>query len=578
MFLKSLTISSGLDIIREIKFRLGINLIVDETPNIQGKETGNNVGKTTVLMLIDFCLGANPNHIYTDPENKKDIYKRVKDFLVENNIVVTLVLKEDLEVESSPEIRIERNFLSRSKIIRSFNGVAKTEDAFEEALTNYFFPEHYGKKPTFRQIISHNIRYKDMSINNTLKTLDAYTSDAEYETLYLFLLGCDFEHGDRKQELLSDIRTEQSFKSRLEEGQTKSAYESALAILENEIIALDAKKFSFDLNNNFEQDLVNLNNIKYKINFLSSEIGKLNIRKNLIVNAKNDLSENQSKIDLNLLKQIYNQASSQINQIQKSFEDLCNFHNRMIAEKIRYIAKDLPEIEKQLISKSDQMSRFREEEKLLTSKVAKSDSLEELEKIISELNDKYRSKGEYENILEKLKTSESKLADFNQQLTTIDDDLFSDTFESNLKTKVNKFNNHFSNISQALYGEKYALKPDQVVNSEGQRLYKFSAFNTNFSSGKKQGEISCFDIAYTLYADEEDIPCLHFLLNDKKELMHDNQLLNIANLVESKKLQFVASILKDKLPEELNKEEYFVVKLSQTDKLFRIESFGIASN
>ena len=574
MFLKSLTISSGLDIIREIKFRLGINLIVDETPNIQGKETGNNVGKTTVLMLIDFCLGANPNHIYTDPENKKDIYKKVKDFLVENNIVITLILKEDLEIENSPEIRIERNFLSRSKMIRSFNGVAKTEDAFEEALTNYFFPEHYGKKPTFRQIISHNIRYKDMSINNTLKTLDAYTSDAEYETLYLFLLGCDFEHGDRKQELLSDIRTEQSFKSRLEEGQTKSAYESALSILENDIIALDTKKFSFDLNNNFEEDLVNLNNIKYKINFLSSEIGKLNIRKNLIINAKNDLSENQSRIDLNLLKQIYNQASSQINQIQKSFEDLCNFHNRMIAEKIRYIAKDLPEIEKQLISKSEQMSRFREEEKLLTSKVAKSDSLEELEKIISELNDKYRSKGEYENILEKLKTTESKLADLNQQLTTIDDDLFSDTFESNLKAKVNKFNNHFSNISQALYGEKYALKPDQVVNSKGQRLYKFSAFNTNFSSGKKQGEISCFDIAYTLYADEEDIPCLHFLLNDKKELMHDNQLLNIANLVESKKLQFVASILKDKLPEELNKEEYFVVKLSQTDKLFRIESFG----
>jgi uncharacterized protein YydD (DUF2326 family) len=443
MFLKSLTITTGLDIIREIKFRLGINLIVDETQNIQGKETGNNVGKTTVLMLIDFCLGANPNHIYTDPENKKDIYKKVKDYLVENKIVITLVLKEDLEVENSPEIRIERNFLSRSKIIRNFNGVAKTEDAFEEALTNYFFPEHYGKKPTFRQIISHNIRYKDMSINNTLKTLDAYTTDAEYETLYLFLLGCDFEHGDRKQELLSDIRTEQSFKSRLEEGQTKSAYETALAILENEIIVLDAKKFSFDLNSNFEADLVNLNNTKYKINFLSSEIGKLNIRRNLIVEAENDLTENQSKIDLNLLKQIYNQASTQINQIQKSFEDLCNFHNRMIAEKIRYIAKDLPEIERQLKSKSEQMTRFREEERLLTSKVAKSDSFEELEKIISELNDKYRSKGEYENILEKLKASESKLTDFNQQLSRIDDDLFSDTFESNLKAKVNKFNNHF---------------------------------------------------------------------------------------------------------------------------------------
>ena len=95
---------------------------------------------------------------------------------------------------------------------------------------------------------------------------------------------------------------------------------------------------------------------------------------------------------------------------------------------------------------------------------------------------------------------------------------------------------------------------------------------TNLSSGKKQGEISCFDIAYTLFADEENIPCLHFLLNDKKELMHDNQLVKIADFVNKNNIQFVASILKDKLPVELNDEKYFVVKLSQSDKLFRVEN------
>ena len=94
------------------------------------------------------------------------------------------------------------------------------------------------------------------------------------------------------------------------------------------------------------------------------------------------------------------------------------------------------------------------------------------------------------------------------------------------------------------------------------------------SSGKKQGEISCFDIAYILFAQEENISALHFILNDKKELMHDNQLLKIAELVNRKKVQFVASILKDKLPPELNKEEFFVLKLSQDNKLFKIEQSG----
>jgi len=54
--------------------------------------------------------------------------------------------------------------------------------------------------------------------------------------------------------------------------------------------------------------------------------------------------------------------------------------------------------------------------------------------------------------------------------------------------------------------------------------------------------------------------------------MHDNQLVKIAELVSKNGIQFVASILKDKLPLELNDEKHFVVQLSQADKLFRIEN------
>lgn len=570
MFLKSLTISSDSEVIREINFHNGINLIVDETTNGQGTETGNNVGKTTVLMLIDFCLGASPKHIYTDPENKKEEYKLVKDFLIENKVLITLVLKEDLSNEGSPEIKIERNFLARKQKVQKFNGVTKTDEEFEEALTNILFPGHYGKKPTFFQITSHNIRYKDLSINNTLKTLNIYTRDDEYETLYLFLLGCDFEQGDTKQELLTQIRLEQTFKNRLEKDQTKSAYETALSILEGEIDGLNRRKSNFNLNENFESDLDKLNQVRYLINMVSSEIGKLNIRRDLISEAKHDLEKSVSQIDLQQLEHIYRQATDRIEGIQKTFEDLCSFHNRMIAEKVKYIAKDLPKLNIEIKSKSERLSRLLQEEANLSAAISRSESFEELEKLIAELNEKYRKKGEYESTIQQLAVVELNLNSLNDRLDDIDNALFSQTFEQKIKDQVNKFNKHFASISHTLYGEQYALKVDPIINTKGQRLYKFSAFNTNFSSGKKQGEISCFDIAYTLFADEEGIPCLHFLLNDKKELMHDNQLLQIAQLVNSKGIQFVASILKDKLPDELNREEYFVVKLSQTDKLFRI--------
>ena len=503
----------------------------------------------------------------------------VKEFLVKEEVLITLCLTENLDDDNARNIVIERNFISRGKeVIRNINGnfyLEKNKNdqkEFELKLTELLFPEHIVSKPTLRQIISHNIRYKDLSINNTLKTLDGYTSNAEYETLHLFLLGCEFTNGNQKQIVLQKIKQENIFKSRLEKHQTKSAYEVALSLIEDEITTLDYKKSSLNINDNFAKDLENLNKFKYNINLLSSTISQLEIRKNLIEETQNDLSSSVSTIDLQQLEMIYSQAKRNIPTLQKSFEDMVYYHNQMIEEKAKYITKELPTLLKSIDANNKKLNKLLEKEIELLSIISKSDSFEELESIIVELNEKYKNKGEYESIIEQLQEVEDNLETYNNELDGIDNELFSDEFESIVKAQLKKFNNHFTHISTLLYGEKYALKHEIEINKKGQKVYKLSAFNTNFSSGKKQGEISRFDIAYTFFADEENIPCMHFLLNDKKELMHDNQLVQIAKLVNKNNIQFVASMLKDKLPDELNNEDYFVIKLSEDDKLFKIEN------
>jgi uncharacterized protein YydD (DUF2326 family) len=569
MFLKELAITSESKVIREIVFHKGINLIVDETA---AGITGNSVGKTTVLKLIDFCLGANPKHIYQDHENKKQDYKLVKDFLINKKVVVTLTLTTDLDDLNAEEIVIQRNFLARKEIIRRINGDDYTEDEFELKLLALLFPNQNTAKPTFRQIISHNIRWRDESINNTLKTLDGYTSDAEYETLYLYLLGCEFLKGNAKQEILARLKQEESYKSRLEKNQTKTAYEATVGLINNDIEELNLRKSNLNLNENFEADLQSLNQLKYDINKNSLALSKLNIRRNLIIETEEELKTTASNIDFQQLRLIYEQASTQIANLQKTFEDLVQYHNQMISQKIDFISKELPAIESEIEHRNSVLTRLLNDEKRLANVISKSDSFDELEDLIIELNGKFQKKGEYENIIQLLEEVEDNIKEYNRQLKEIDDELFSDAFEQTVKDQLRKFNKFFATISNELYGEQYALKYDIVTNSKGQRLYKFNAFNTNLSSGKKQGEISCFDIAYIMFADAEGLPTLHFLLNDKKELMHDNQLVKIAEYVNKNNIQFVASILKDKLPGELNKEEFFVVKLSDTDKLFRVES------
>ena len=82
--------------------------------------------------------------------------------------------------------------MQRKKAVRKINGKTVLDKDFEDELEKNIIPDKDVEKPSFRQIISHNIRYKDDSINNTLKTLDKFTSDVEHETLYLYLLGCTF--------------------------------------------------------------------------------------------------------------------------------------------------------------------------------------------------------------------------------------------------------------------------------------------------------------------------------------------------------------------------------------------------
>lgn len=576
MFIKKLIISTPSKILRNIEFHKGLNLIVDDTPTINTQLTGNNVGKTTVLKLVDFCLGGKATEIYTDSEDKKSEYEEVKKFLIEQEVLITLILTEDLDsVDKSKQIIIERNFLQNSRAIRNINGEPILEKDFENKLMSLLIPNQKSEKPSFRQIISHNIRYKDENINNTLKTLSKYTSDYEYETLYLFLLGCNFNSGARRQAIATKLKQEENYKARLEKNQSKESYEIALTILDDEILELDKKKKTFNINENFEQDLEELNKIKYKINKLSSEVVKLGIRKDLIEEAKENMENSTTNIDLKQLKALYDEAKLNISGIQKTFEDLVNYHNTMIVEKLKFITEDLPSLNERIRLENIKLNKLLEEEKVVSKKIAKSDSFEELEKIIAKLNEKYMLKGEFESTISNLNEVEENINRLKNELSNIDNYLFSDEFKELLKSQIKKFNKFFSTVSNELYGESYVLGFSEEINKKtNQTFYKFSSFNLNMSSGKKQGEILCFDLAYILFADSEKIPCLHFLLNDKKELMHDNQLLKVADFVKKNNIQLIISILKDKLPENLLDKSNIVIELSQNKKLFRIEEFN----
>lgn len=571
MYLKSLQISSNNGTIRDITFHNGLNLIVDNTPSKNNKiQTGNNVGKTTVLKLVDVCFGANPKIVYQDAEDKNKEYVAVRDYLKDKAVSVSLELTDSFETPATT-ILIERNFLQRTKAMRMINGEQILDKDFEKTLLNLFFPEVIYSKPTFRQIISHNNRYTDDKIQYTLKTLDKYTKDTEYETLNLFLLGCDVSNGEQRQLLVEKIKQEESYKNRVENGMSMPTYKSALEQINSNIETLNRKKDDFGINADFEKDLGLLDEVRYKINSVSSEISTLNIRRELIEESVAGFQSETSNIDTKELKTLYEEVKANISEIHKTFEELVSYHNKMIQEKIKFISSELPILKSNIAAKQAELSGLLRQESEYTAKIAKYDSFETLEDIIEDLNNAHRQRGEYETVIKQLSEIDDNLTAYNNELKTISDGLFSDAFKADLEARIEQFNKFFSAVSKELYGESYFLSYD-IKENKGKKFYKFSAYNMNLSSGKKQGEILCFDIAYILYARQENIPHLDFLLNDKKELLHGNQLEKVSDFVTKNNIQLVLTILKDKLPQSLVKDENIILELSQDDKLFRIEN------
>ena len=571
MYLSKLTISSPGKVIRDIEFHKGLNLIVDETPeNTTG--TGNNVGKTTVLRLIDYCLGGDVDGIYRNPEDKHESYALVKDFLIGNNVIVTLILVDDLDTPSK-KVVIERDFKTgRSSLIR-INGKDVTRKDFVAELESAIFPEVKTETPSFRQIIAHNIRIDNLRLENTLKTLTMGKNE-EYEALYLFMFGCPNDSAARKTQLAQELDTEKKYKRRMERNRSKNEYKAALSVIESDIEKLIERKDNLNINENLQLDINSLNALRAQINKVTSRTSLLSLRRELINETVESFDKQNFGEDVVQLEMIYKQASAYVPKMQRTFKELVDFHNTMLENKKAFVAQELPSIQEEIESLSVELERLKEKETVMAEKVLKSDTYEELEVIIVQLSELSRRKGEFESYISQIESAEKAIKEKCEEMKKIDDGLFTADFAQRLETQRDKFNKIFSEVSHEIYDEQYIISYE-VDTQKGKQLYKFHITDVaNFSSGKKQGEISCFDIAYTVFADQESIPCLHFILNDKKELVHGNQLNKFAEAVNKYNVQFVCSMLYDKLPPVLRKDEHVVVRLSQDSKLFRIDELA----
>src|SRR5574344_1243475 len=376
MFIKQLLIYTQNETIRDIKFHMGLNLIVDETEN-GPTNTGNNVGKTTVLRLIDYCLGGKAKDIYTSKEN--GVSQTVKRFLEDNEVYVKLTLVESLTQDEGRKVVIVRNFLKNSRRVCKINDVDVPDTDFNTVIQKQMWGK-VSTNPTFRQIISHSIRIDEQRLDHTMMTLKM-GNNAQNEALHLYMFGANIKDEGRKEEREKNIREDKTYMSRLESEKTLSEAKAELGLLDEQIETLKRKGNDLILNPNYDNDLQQLSGINSQMKMMNDTVDKLELRESIIQRTVSEAKEEIDLVSIQQVKEIYEQANAFQEGIQHTFEDLFAFHKTMQEERTKFIEAELPELDKKIDFYLQQLSNLKQQREDLLKKLEHEVSKEALDKL-----------------------------------------------------------------------------------------------------------------------------------------------------------------------------------------------------
>jgi len=564
MYIKSIAIYESFPEIKEIRkvnFKLGANFIVD---NGGTDQKGNNLGKTTVLRIIDICLGSQDRkYIYTDDE-LGIVNESLENYITNNKIFAEMIIQDSLnedEVQEKHVLKVDlyqngKRFIDEER----YNLL----DYFGEM--NKIFFRNEITKPTFRQLLGMFVRINVKDDNTRfLKFLDSHTSSAQYDNVYsyLFRLG-NPESNERLLELKETLKTVSgNLKQLFNMNRIKSidAIEQRVYELKTEIETVRRNITSIvdvdALKRNEEE--VGLARSKY-----SALIDEIDTYKFKLERVQETLKfardEQKREIDNKALASLYADIKYEISSIAKTFDELVIFNTQLLNNKISFFEKQeatFTDSIKELESKKDDL--FTQYKDVVT--LIKNNDMDSYVTLQSRFEELAREQGKFVKIVE-LNTQLSK------QIKDIDAEIESTEAATNTdpNEKLLLFNKFFTPYSESINEEAYYLYKKSTGFPMG-----IDNKSSTTSTGAKKSAIAAFDLAYQSYAKENNIHSPRFVIHDVIETMDSVSFKNTIRLSNEIGSQYIAAVLRDKLVGiEDGTPSNIRLTLKKDDKFFRM--------
>ncbi len=566
MQLVNLKIFLDNSILREIIFQNGINIITNEEDN------GNQIGKSTALRVLNFCLGSDGKSIWFDPESRTESCS-IKELITSGRVTFCLELNiKGITYKIKRRIiTIQQKTRFIQKLHSSINETEfDTNDKFKAALAPIL--GFSIKNPTYSAIKNRFVRLDKKTAANTYRYLNSNTNDKQYVLYYSYLFGfVGHDELAKEIEFTVEKNNRNNRISVLLHNNTEQQYKDKLSSIDDDIDFLRQKEDQFDFKESQSKGILKLKLQRKDIAQLTSEITGLDIRNNYAQRTIDSYEIKRSSIDIKLIENIYNEAKTILPNLSKTLEETIFFHEQVISKKSDYLRQQISNHQRTQNYKQKELDSILIKEQALVKVILNETHLAGFIIIEKEIQEKFEERGRVSVIIDEVAYESKEIINLEQKISVLREK--NKNQMDQLHTNIDIFNGYFKPFTRALFKD-YSLSFNVGTKSSNSEL-EFSIVNLDKVSGDgaPRATALAFDMAFIEFVKKTNSNLPEFTIQDYLEASDQDKLATLAKLANKNNIQVIMSVLSDKLSslDKLFIKQNTVLSLKQSDKFFKID-------
>ena len=540
---------------KPIEFKKGLNIInVEQSETSNDRDTRNGVGKTTLIHIIDFCLGA-------DLRKTQIPVKHLEGWIFKMDLMLQGRMFDISRGIDTPKFITIKGDCSNFPISpeRNEEGQHYTIEDWRKILGEIYFhtptSEKKQKSPSFRSLLAYFIRKNKSAYNLAFETFSKMSSQ-DRQMNNAFLLGINWENVIESSDLDTELKKIKSRKTLIKEG-----FLGDISDLDNKIVRLQ-KQIDFEKNkiNTFQVHDQHME-VQSRANQLTKEMG-LNTKERFLLERQlaqyNSSIEEENLSEQYSVKDLYKEMGVHLSDnITKTLDEVKDFHKKTLQNRQVFLKNEIIEIELQ-IKQKDEIHVTSDKERAELLKILNTHgALEDYNNMRDVFEKHKRNLDKLEDNRSKIKSIDGDISDIKVKKATLES-LMHRNYEE-MKVNWQEAIELFQYNSNYLYNKAGKLKIE--INNTS---YKFDIeIDAKDSEGISSMQIFCYDLMlFTKFRNKNGID---FLIHDSTlyDSVDDRQIVKALELAHKKTNdtngQYICTFNSDTL-QNLHFSEDFIYK------------------